>query len=65
MTDWAITDRVLRPRAWCMGFRDGYREGLQLSSGVTWTDGPWLEAGCNEAYDRGVNAGQIVGQDTY
>jgi hypothetical protein len=45
-------------RAWWLGVRDGWESPDDLSMGMTWPgDDPR-----NEAYDRGVNAGQFVGR---
>jgi hypothetical protein len=41
-------------RAWLQGFRDGWAES-ELSSGMTYND-----PRRNEAYDAGVNVGQIL-----
>ena len=41
-------------KAWRLGFEDGLRDGRKFSMGLTWADND--EA--NEAYDRGVTAGQ-------
>jgi hypothetical protein len=51
--------RRIRFRAFLMGLRDGWQQGASFSSGITWTEGTWFEAGANDAYDRGVNWGQI------
>lgn len=42
-------------KAFLLGVVDGWREPLELSSGLTWDD-----QGLNEWYDRGVNVGQFV-----
>lgn len=39
--------------AYALGYKDGFEQPDELTSGLTWTN-PLL----NEAYDRGVNAGQ-------
>jgi hypothetical protein len=44
-------------QAYYLGFYDGFRSPYNLSSGLTWQDCINL----NEAYDHGVNYGQILG----
>lgn len=50
----------LRFKAYRLGFADGIRSPYDLASGLTWSE---VTPGhdYSEAYDRGVNAGQIVG----
>jgi hypothetical protein len=36
--------RRIRFRAFLMGLRDGWQQGASFSSGITWTEGEWLEA---------------------
>ncbi len=49
-----------RRRAFILGYQDGLEQPFDLTSGLTWEDNPAL----NEAYDHGVNAGQIAGGGT-
>jgi hypothetical protein len=42
------------PRAFRLGFVDGWHDGRAFSFGLTWDD----DQEANEAYDRGVNWGQ-------
>lgn len=39
------------------GFRDGWNQPIDLSVGMTYPC-----SRCNEAYDRGVNLGQMIGK---
>lgn len=53
-------------RAYWLGFVDGWQEPEELGSGLTWspadTSLTWAQCSrLNEAYDRGVNHGQILG----
>ena len=43
-------------RAWLLGFSDGWQQPYELTTGRTWEH----DQDANEAYDRGVNAGQRV-----
>jgi hypothetical protein len=56
----AALDKIRRTRARALGVRDGIAQGAAFSSGITWTTGPWLAAGANDAYDYGVNVGQAL-----
>ena len=47
---------ALHARCWLLGFRDGWKQPYELSMGRTWDH----DQDANEAYDRGVNAGQRV-----
>jgi hypothetical protein len=46
-------------KPYLLGLRDGFESPHDLGSGLTWDDDD-----ANEAYDRGVNLGQLVGRVT-
>lgn len=49
-----------RTNAYLLGVRDGYRNPVDLGSGLTWDSDTPDYREINEAYDSGVNAGQYL-----
>lgn len=46
-------------KTWMLGFKDGFKQCDELSSGMTWEQPELYHL--NEIYDNGVNAGQFWG----